>query len=113
MKSFLFVSLFSISLAASAAPASFNVVAETTNNCGEKVKILAKDGEKYVLAVKGEEETKLTAAGNSPYNKQGPDTMIFEGEGYTFVQPAVTNGNPPKINIASNDKRLKCSMKQK
>jgi hypothetical protein len=58
-------------------------------------------------------ETKLKAAGNAPYHKEGPDTLIFEGEGYTFVQPALTNGNPPKINIASNDKRMKCSMNQK
>ncbi len=113
MKSLVFVSLFAISLTSIAAPASFKVVAETTNTCGEKVKILASEGEKFVLAVREGEETKLTAEGNSPYHKEGPDTVIFQGEGYTFVQPAVTNGNPPKINIASNDKREKCSMKQK
>lgn len=113
MKFLLLVSFFAISLTSVAAPAAFKVVAETTNNCGEKVKILAAEGEKFVVASKNGEETKLTSESNSEYHKEGPDTVIFHAEGYTFVQPAVTNGNPPKINMASNDQRMKCSMKQK
>jgi hypothetical protein len=113
MKAVLFLSLFSISLTSLAA-GNWNVVGETTD-CAEKIKILAKEGEKFVYAVKGDEKTKLVAKDKTPFTSNGPLETIYQSANhtYTFTNPAMVDGNPAKINIAHNGKIEKCSLKTK
>jgi hypothetical protein len=120
MKAFTILSLFIASITFAATPA-WQVVAETSN-CSEKIQILAKEGEKFVYALKGEEKTKLIGEANSSYNKDSPKAVIFSsqansrGETISFTNPSVVEANLPKIQFANTNKGLapqKCNLSVK
>lgn len=104
------MSLSSVSMAAT----DWKVVAETTS-CDEKIQIMGKEGEKYVLAVRGEEKTKLFAKDGSVFheNTMRPTEYTSESSAdisYRFLQPAYVEANPPKIDVAYNGSKKRCKM---
>ena len=122
MKGLLFISLFSIVSAAQAA-ADWKVVAETSG-CAEKVKILAKEGEKYVRAVHNENERNLYSQDGSAYSSQALKSVQFSSDTkkekyllgdatYTFTQPGMAEGNPPKVDVAFSGRQEHCRMNSK
>ena len=112
MKHLFFITLMSISTISFAA-AEQKLVAETTS-CDEKIQIMGKEGEKYVLAVKGEEKTKLFADDGSAFKHESMKSTEFTSKGedvkYTFIQPSYVEANPPKIDVAHNGEKTRCKM---
>ncbi len=113
MKQLFFITLFSLS-SFSYAAADWKVIAETTS-CNEKIQIMGKEGEKYVLAVKGEEKTKLFATDGSAYaqDKMAMTEFVSDKSSdvkYTFIQPSYVEGNLPKIDVAYNGTKSRCKM---
>ena len=107
-----------IATAAFASAPDWKVVAETSN-CEEKIQILAKEGETFVYAVKGSEKTKLSAETGSTYKKDSPKSVSFssaandQGEKISFINPSMVEANPPKVQIANNNKGVatqKCNL---
>ncbi len=114
MKFLFLLSIFSLSVPSFAA-STWKVVAETTN-CEDKIQILAKEGEKYVLAVNGNQKTKLFNQDGSAFEESPKSTTIYNntksnGELYTFIQPSIVEGNAPKINVSTNGEKSRCRMK--
>lgn len=111
MKHLLFISLMSLSTLSFAA--DWKVVAETTS-CDEKIQVLGKEGEKYVLAVKGEEKIKLHAKDNSVFNENAMKSTEFEakadGATYRYIQPSYVEANPPKIDVIHEGLKKRCKM---
>ena len=112
---------FFVLTSAYASPPDWNFVAETSN-CSEKIKILAKEGESFVYAVKGEEKTKLMGEANNKYNKDATKAVTFtsqgnsRGETISFTNPSVIEANLPKIQFSSANKGLevqKCNLSVK
>ncbi len=122
MKSVFLLSLMSLTSFAWSA-ADWKVVAETTNNCKEKVQVLAKEGEKFVYVSEGDVKTKLLAEDGSAYSSESGKAVVFSNESdkslknaskrFTFTQPSMVDGNPPKINVAVNGIRDNCKLKVK
>ena len=76
MKSLFVLTLFTLS-SLNVFAADWSVVAETTD-CGEKVQILGKEGEKFVKAVRGETESKLVAKDGSTFSSKSMKNTEFE-----------------------------------
>jgi hypothetical protein len=119
MKSFLFFSLMVFTSLTWAAQ-GWKVVAVTTNNCQEKVEVLAKEGEKFVYVNNGSVKTKLVAEDGSAFSEESGKLVTFSNaddksslEKYTFIQPSMVDPNPAKIQIASNGLKANCKMKLK
>jgi len=119
MKSFLFFSIMALSSLSWAAQ-NWKVVAVTTNDCKEKIQVLAKEGESFVYLDDGAAKTKLFAADGSSYSEQSGKMISFSNasdktslEKYTFTQPSMVDPNPAKIHIASNGLKANCKMKLK
>lgn len=112
MKKFLVFSLL-ITSAFSYAAADWKVVAETTS-CEEKIQVLGKEGEKYVLAVKGDEKTKLFAVDGSAFKTDSMKSTEFvskkEDVTYRFIQPSYVEANPPKIDVVHHGMKKRCKM---
>ena len=113
MKHLFFLAIMSLS-SVSMAAADWKVVAETTS-CDEKIQIMGKEGEKYVLAVRGDEKTKLFAADGSEFHEDALKPTEFKSEksadvSYRFMQPAYVEANPPKIDVAYNGAKKRCKM---
>lgn len=111
MKHLLFISLMSLSTLSIAS--DWKVVAETTS-CDEKIQVLAKEGEKYVLAVKGEEKTKLFSKDGKAFKENAFNSSEFVSKGadatYTFIHPSYVEANPPKIDVAFHGAKKRCKM---
>lgn len=109
MKYLLFLSLISLSSMAIAAN-EWKVVAETTA-CDEKVQILAKEGEKYVMAVKGDVKTKLFSKDGAAFSEQSLrmteyDSDASSAEKIHYIHPAYVEANPPQIDLGSKRCKL-------
>lgn len=112
MKQLFFLSIMIFSTMTQAA--GWKVVAETTS-CAEKIQILGKEGEKYVLAVRGDEKTKLFAKDGSAFHENTMTNTQFTSKAsgdvkYTFIQPSYVEANPPKIDVAYNGSQKRCKM---
>lgn len=109
-----------ISLSSTALASEWKVIAETTN-CPKNVKILAKQGEKYVKAVMNGQEKKLQHNQGEVFNQDAPRAATFEssGEGLhdlptmTFTNPGMVESNVPKLDIAYSGVKHHCNMKTK
>jgi hypothetical protein len=122
MKSVLFFSLMSLSFMAWSAQ-DWRVVADSTTACKEKFQVLAKEGEKFVYVTEGDTKTKLFAVDGSAFSEQNGKAVEFTNAGdknlndtskrFTFVQPSMVDGNPPKLNVAMNGVKDNCKMKLK
>jgi hypothetical protein len=113
MKHLFFLSIMSLSTFVSAAP-DWKVVAETTS-CAEKIQIMGKEGEKYVMAVRGDEKTKLFPKDGSEFHENSMTNTEFAAKtddaSYRFIQPSYVEANPPKIDVAFNgEKNKRCKM---
>ncbi len=111
MKGFFILALVS-SFSLSAAAAEWKQVAETTA-CDEKLQILGKEGEKYVLLVHGTKKTKLFSADGSVFRENALKTTEFTAPGdvsYTFTQPSYVEANPPKIIVNEANEKRRCRM---
>lgn len=114
MRHILFLSLLSVT-SFSWAAADWKVVAETTV-CADKIQIMGKDGEKYVLAVNGNEKTKLFAKDGSAFNEDSMQTTEFTAANangdtsYRFIHPSYVEANPPKIDVSYNGQKKRCKM---
>lgn len=112
MKHLLFISFMSLSTLSFAAT-DWKVIAETTS-CNEKIQIMGKEGEKYVLAVKGDEKTKLFAKDDSVFHENAMKSTEFEAKSgdvtYRFIHPSYVEANPPKIDVAYNGTKTRCKM---
>ncbi len=109
MKSVFLCSFFILLNSAIAAPEGWHPIAETSQ-CGEKVQILGKDGEKYVLAVHNSSETKLFSQDASVFNKNSMKNTVFLSKDYKFIHPSYVEGNPPKIIFNQNGMKQNCRM---
>lgn len=92
----------------------WKVVAETTA-CAEKIQILGKEGEKYVLAVHGDQKTKLISGDGSAFTENAMRSTEFTSDktnnvSYTFIQPSYVEANPPKIDVSFNGAKKRCKM---
>jgi hypothetical protein len=103
-----FLSLFSLTTFA----ADWKPIAESTD-CGEKVQILAKEGENFVKLVKGDHEEVLNSRSSSNFTTDDPEKRLFENKNYTFYRPAVMDSAAPKLTITSEGKSHRCTMKAK
>lgn len=122
MKSVFLLSLMSLTTFAYSA-SEWKVVAETTTNCKEKIQVLAKEGEKFVYVADGDAKTKLFAEDGTTYSETNGKAVIFSNESdknldaaakrFTFTQPSMVDGNPPKIDVAMNGVRDNCKLKLK
>ena len=113
MKHLLLVTLMSMSATAWSAK-DWKVIAETTS-CDEKIQVLGKDGEKYVLAVHGHEKTKLFAKDGSAFKEDSMNRTEFTSAkssdvSYNFVQPSYVEANPPKIDVSYLGDKKRCKM---
>jgi hypothetical protein len=112
MKTILFLSLLSASLSAFSSD-DWKLIAETVS-CDQKIQILGKAGEKYVLAVRGDETTKLFSKDGSAFNEDSMKSTEFEARGstvaYTFFQPSYVEANPPKIDVKDHGLKKRCKM---
>lgn len=123
MKSLFILTILSLSSFAFSA-AEWKVIAESSD-CAEKVQILAKEGEKYVMAVKGEVKNKLVAKDGSAFKKDNMKSTEFVSEAstentdskkdgsMTFIQPAYVEGNPAKLDTIQNGKVKRCNLNSK
>lgn len=96
------------------AQADWKVIAETTS-CADKIQILGKEGEKYVLAVHGDERTKLYAKDGSSFKENAMSTTEYRSPeksdvSYTFIQPSMVEGNPPKVDVVYHGEKKRCKM---
>lgn len=89
------------------------VVAVSTNDCQEKLKVLAKSGDKFVYIDDGHKKIKLMSEDGSAFSEESGKSISFSGEGYTFIQPSVVDPNPARLEYASNGLRTKCKLKLK
>lgn len=108
---FLLLGLSSLSWAA----ADWKVVAEATN-CEEKFKVLAKEGEKFVMVDDGEKKTKLFSVDGDIYKTEHEKSIVYQnqnsnGRRFTFVDPSAVEGNPPKLDITLNGQKNYCNLK--
>ena len=112
MKQLFFISLFTLS-SLSFAAAEWKTVAETTS-CDEKIQIMGKEGEKFVLLVKGEEKLKLFAKDGSVFHQDSMKSTEFVAKdadaSYRFIQPSYVEANPPKIDVIHNGEKTRCKM---
>jgi hypothetical protein len=113
MKFLFLITLMSLSSFAWSAK-DWKVVAETTV-CDEKIQIMGKDGEKYVLAVKGDEKTKLFAKDGSSFKEDSMSSNEFTSPkgsevSYSFTQPSYVEANPPKIDVTHSGMKKRCKM---
>lgn len=113
MKQLFLIALFSYALPTFAA-ADWKVIAETTS-CADKIQVLGKEGEKYVLAVRGEEKVKLFAKDKAEFHENSLATTEFTSDAsqdvkYTFIQPSYVEANPPKIDVAYQGAKKRCKM---
>ncbi len=111
MKLFLTLAIVS-HLSFAAAAAEWKKVAETTA-CSEKIEILGREGEKYVLLVRGTENTKLFSVDGSVFRENALKTTEFTASGdvsYTFTQPSYVEANPPKIVAKNAVQNRRCRM---
>lgn len=113
MKHLFFITLFTVSSFAWSAE-EWKVVAETTA-CDERIKILGKDGEKYVLAVHGVDKTKLISKDGTTFQTNALRSTEFISDkssdvAYTFTQPSYVEANPPKIDLSFNGSKKRCKM---
>jgi hypothetical protein len=112
MKHLFFLAIMSLS-SVSMAAADWKVVAETTS-CAEKIQIMGKEGEKYVMAVRGEEKTKLFAKDGSEFHENTMRPVEYSAKAgevsYNYYQPSYVEGNPPKIDVAFNGAKKRCKM---
>jgi hypothetical protein len=118
MKAVFFLSLSLLSVTAWSAQ-DWKVVAETTN-CLDKLEVLAKPGEKSVFVVNGEKKIKLQSEDGSTFENDGPSTTTFTNEHdksaidkYSFTQPGMVDGNPPKLTVLHAESKDQCRMKRK
>lgn len=114
---FLFIvfGLTAVSLSWAALP-DWKVIAETIE-CSEKIQIIAKDGEKFIFAVKGAEKIKLIPQDGSVFLRDNPKVMTYESEVQTNGDiisvnlPSVVQSALPKIYVSNkikNDQSKKC-----
>jgi hypothetical protein len=113
MKQLVLISLISLSSLAWSA-SEWKVVAETTS-CDETIQILGKEGEKYVKAVHNGVETKLFAKDGTKFQEDSLAMNEFVSDKssdvkYTFIQPAVVDGNPPKVDVVHSGAKKRCKM---
>ena len=84
---------------------------------------MAKDGEKFVYVTDGDKKIKLFAEDGSPFSEQNGKAVVYTNTGdktlndaskrFTFVQPSMVDGNPPKLNVGMNGVKENCRMNLK
>lgn len=121
MKSVFLFSLLSLTSLAFAAQ-EWKVVAETIN-CKDKLQVLAREGENFVYVSDGSTKTKLLSENGMKFSEQNPKSVVFSNANdknlsdaskrFTFVQPSMMDGNPPKMNISLNGVKDHCKLKLK
>ena len=93
----------------------WKVVAETIE-CGEKIQILGKEDEKYVLALRGNNERiKLLEKRGTAFKTNSLSTTeyVSDKDGdvlYSFIRPSYVEGNLPKIDILQDGVKKRCKM---
>jgi hypothetical protein len=111
MKYLFVLSLFSLPSITSAA--EWKVIAETTS-CRERIQVLGKEGEKYVLAVKGDEKMRLFSKDGSLFLENSPQTTEFVFQNadvtYRFIRPSYVEANSPKMDVISHGQQKRCKM---
>jgi hypothetical protein len=122
MKSVFLLSLMSLTTFAYSA-SEWKVVAETTTSCKEKIQVLAKDGEKFVYVADGDAKTKLFAEDGTAFSETNGKEVVFSNakdksldaadKRFTFTQPSMVDGNPPKINVVMNGVKDNCKLNLK
>lgn len=119
MKSAFFLCLLSFSFMAWSTP-EWKVIAETTSACKEKRQVLAKEGEGFVYIAEGDTKTKLFAADGSSFSEQNGKAVVYSNTSdktlnetakrFTFIQPSMVDGNPPKLSAVMNGLKENCKM---
>ncbi len=102
------VSLFCLTDAA----AEWKKVAEASG-CDERFHVLAQDGEKYVVLVRGAQQTKLFSTDGSLFRENALAPTEFKAQGdtpYTFIRPSYVEANPPKMVLGDGREKKRCQM---
>ncbi len=108
MKTILFLSLVSFNLSAAV---NWTSVGET-ENCPQKIEVFAKDGEKFVEVAMNGKRTKLFSVDKTAYSAETPRTTEFTSldKATTYLQPSMTEGNPPKLSFVSGGSKEICKL---
>jgi hypothetical protein len=122
MRSVFFFSLLLFSTFSWSA-SEWKVIAESTPDCSEKLKVLAKQGEKFVFVTDGHSKTKIDSLNGSVFSEQNGQEVVFSNsheknldersKRFTFIQPSMMNSSLPKLTIATNGIKHHCKMKLK
>jgi hypothetical protein len=94
------------------AASGWKVVAET-KDCADTVQVLAKEGEKYVIAREGKQETKLYSKEKAVFSSTNGEPLVFSADKYTFTQPRMVEAAQPKLEVAHNGLKSTCLMTEK
>lgn len=90
------------------------VIAET-KKCEEKVEILAKSGEKYVLAILGGDKIKLYPQDDSAFKakiltSQEYSSRVQNNKKFIFYYPGENENNLPKFDFIIQGERKRCNL---
>jgi hypothetical protein len=91
------------------ASSEWKILAETVS-CSEKIQILGKEGEKYVLLKKNSEEIKLFSKDGSAFKLDDMQSTEFSSNKYSYIHPGYVEGNPPKIDLNISGTKKRCRM---
>jgi hypothetical protein len=117
MRTLLLSSLFVLASSSYAAVEGWQVIAESSKDCPEKVQILGKEGEKYVRALYDGKDQKLVSKNKEAFSTDAKREMTFEttkeeskNETVKFTNPGMIESNVPKVEVVKNGKTHNCNM---
>jgi hypothetical protein len=91
----------------------WKMVARSTS-CSDQIRIMAKEGETYVIAQKGAEKIKLFSEDKISFKSNLPWSSQFTAKsgkmGYRLIYPSSIEANPPKLDIYHGKKFERCKL---
>lgn len=117
---FLILSVFLLLDMTVQAASKWKIIAESVS-CPEKIQILGKEGESYVLVVYKNQQKKLYSKDQSKFRSVEltsteyssdvkKDNYILGDPTFTFYMPGEVEGNPPKLDMAYSGRIERCRM---
>lgn len=91
----------------------WKIIAES-NSCDEKIRIKAKEGEKFIIIDNGKEQIKLFSKDNTEFHEKNLAQKEFVAKKaeleIVYIQPSYTDGSPPKINFSNKTDSKRCRL---
>lgn len=101
--------------------ADWHVIAESGIDCKENFKILAKEGEKFVVLDQGNEKLELESKDGSKFDDSSPVPLTFVStkknglntKKFTFTQPSMMDRNRAVVEIENGMRKENCKVQIK